>query len=63
MFFQNGIEEGVLKDLPLEILMELGTATAIALAKQHIRGAFHLTGDIIHTPADASWDTIKRYLI
>ena len=60
MFFQNGIAEGVLKDLPLAILMELGTATAVALAKQHIRGAYQLTDEIIAAAALAGWDTIKK---
>ena len=40
--------------------MELRIATAIALAKQHIRGAFQLTNEIIVATANASWDTIKR---
>lgn len=59
MLFQKGIEQGVLKDLPLEIVMELGMATAVALAKQHIRGALQLSDEIIDAAADASWDMIK----
>lgn len=59
MYFQKGITEGVLKDLPLEILMELGTATAVALAKQHIRGAYQLTDEVIAAAALAGWDMVK----
>lgn len=57
MFFRKGVEDNVLKDLPLEILMALGTA---ALAKQDIRGAFHLNDEIINAAAKASWDTIQK---
>ncbi len=60
MVFQKGIEEGVLKDLPLQVLMELGMTTAVALAKQHIRGALQLSDDVIDSAADACWDMISR---
>ena len=60
MLFQNGIDEGVLKDLPLEILMELGIASAVALAKQHIRGKIQLTDKTINDSAEACWDMVKK---
>jgi hypothetical protein len=40
--------------------MELGTVSAIALAKQHVRGVFQLSEKIIAAAAFASWDTIRK---
>ena len=59
MFFQDGIQEGMLKDLPLEILMEMVSATATALAKKHIDRNTTLTDEIIKATAQACWDMIK----
>jgi AcrR family transcriptional regulator len=59
-FFQNGIDEGVLKNLPIEILIEMGMATAVVLSKLHIRGAFQLNDDVIAVAAEASWDMLKK---
>jgi AcrR family transcriptional regulator len=60
LFFQNGIDEGILKKIPLEILMEMGMATAVVIAKLHIRGAFQLSDEFIAAAAEASWDMIKK---
>jgi AcrR family transcriptional regulator len=59
-YYQKGIQEGVLKDFPMEILMDMGMAPAVVLAKKHIRGAYELTDEIISTAADACWDMLKQ---
>jgi len=49
-----------LKNITLEILMDLGTARAVSLAKPHVRGAYQLNDETIAAAANASWDTIKK---
>ena len=58
-FFVQGIQEGVLKNIPLEISAELSFGVAISLAKQHIRGAITLDDETIDAAANASWDALK----
>jgi AcrR family transcriptional regulator len=58
-FFVQGIQEGVLKNIPLEISAELSFGVAISLAKQHIRGAIKLDDETIDAAANASWDALK----
>jgi AcrR family transcriptional regulator len=58
-FFVRGIQEGVLKNIPLEISAELSFGVAISLAKQHIRGAIKLDDEMIEAAANASWDALK----
>jgi AcrR family transcriptional regulator len=58
-FFVQGIQEGVLKNIPLEISSELSFGVAISLAKQHIRGAVELNDEMIDAAANASWDALK----
>lgn len=59
-FFVQGIQEGVLKNIRLEISSELSFGVAISLAKQHIRGAIKLNDEMIDAAASASWDALKR---
>jgi AcrR family transcriptional regulator len=58
-FFVQGIQEGVLKNIRLEISAELSFGVAISLAKQHIRGAIELDDEMIDAAASASWDALK----
>lgn len=58
-FFVQGIQEGALKNIPLEISAELSFGVAISLAKQHIRGAIKLDNEVIDAAANASWDALK----
>ena len=58
-FFVQGIQEGVLKNIPLEIGSELSFGVAILLAKQHIRGAITLDDEMIDAATNASWDALK----
>ena len=59
-FFQRGTQEGVLKDLPLEVIGELSFMVAVSLAKRHISGTIQLTEDLIEAAASASWDAVRR---
>jgi len=59
-FFVQGIQEGVLKNIPLEISTELSFGIAISLAKQHIRGVIKLDDELIDVAANASWDALKK---
>jgi AcrR family transcriptional regulator len=58
-FFVRGIQEGVLKNIQLEISTELSLGVAISLAKQHIRGEIKLDDEMIAAAANASWDALK----
>jgi AcrR family transcriptional regulator len=58
-FFVQGIQEGVLKNIPLEISVEFSFGVAISLAKQHIRGAIKLNDETIDVAANACWDALK----
>jgi AcrR family transcriptional regulator len=58
-FFVQGIQEGVFKNIPLEICSELSFGVAISLATQHIRGAIKLDDEMIDAAANASWDALK----
>ncbi|MFN2271946.1 MAG: TetR/AcrR family transcriptional regulator [Anaerolineae bacterium] len=59
-FFVQGIQEDVLKNIPLEISAELSFGVAMSLAKQHIRGAINLDDEAIDAAANASWDALKK---
>ena len=59
-FFVQGIQDGVLKNIPLEISTELSFGVAISLAKQHIRGVLKLNDEMIDIAASASWDALKK---
>ena len=58
-WFQQGVREGALKDLPFEVAAELSLMVAVSLAKQHIRGTIQLTDELIDAAANASWDAVK----
>ncbi|MBN2500845.1 MAG: TetR/AcrR family transcriptional regulator [Anaerolineales bacterium] len=59
-FFVQGMQEGVLKDMRLEIAVQLSFGVAISLAKQHNRGVLELDEEIIDSAVDASWDALKK---
>jgi AcrR family transcriptional regulator len=58
-FYQQGVQQGVLKNLPLEIIGELSFMVAVSLAKRHARGTIQLTDALIEAAASASWDAVK----
>ena len=58
-WFEQGVREGALKDLPFEVAIELSLMVAVSLAKRHIRGTIRLTDKLIDAAANASWDAVK----
>ena len=59
-FIENGVYEGVLKDLPLEIFTSLTLEVAIALARKHRAGLIVLDDATLEQTMDACWDAVKR---
>jgi AcrR family transcriptional regulator len=59
-FVENGVYEGVLKDLPLEIFASLTLEVAISLAKKHRDGVIALDDTTLERAMDACWDAVKR---
>lgn len=59
-FANEGIQEGVFKDLPLSVSMELTFGVAVSLAKQHIAGEVVLDDELLHATANACWDAIRK---
>ena len=60
MLFEQGIAEGVIKDLPIVILFALFFGTLISVARDHILGFIDLDDRLIQQTAEACWDAIKR---
>ena len=58
--FEQGIADGVIKDLPIPILFALYIGTLISVARDHILGFIVLDKQLIRRTAEASWDAIKR---
>ncbi|MBB5347441.1 TetR/AcrR family transcriptional regulator [Desulfoprunum benzoelyticum] len=58
--FEQGIAEGMIKDLPLPILFALFFGTLASVARDHTLGFIELNDDLIYRTAEASWDAIKR---
>ena len=59
-FFWEGIREGVLKDMPIEVSIGMSVGLALMLAKQHIQGKLQLTDELIDLAANASWDAVRK---
>lgn len=59
-FIVQGIQEGVFKDLPFEVLTDLTIGVAVALAKRHIAGTIVLDDELLQAVANACWDAVKR---
>ncbi len=60
ILFEQGIAEGVIKDLPIVILFALFFGTLISVARDHILGFIDLDGQLIQRTSEACWDAIKR---
>jgi AcrR family transcriptional regulator len=58
--FEQGIAQGVIKDLPLAILFALFFGTLVSVARDHTLGFVELNDDLIRKTAEASWDAIRR---
>jgi len=58
-FYTDGVADGVLKNLPVPVLLSLSTGVAASLLKQHLSGAVVLDEGLSATAADACWDAIS----
>ena len=57
--FEQGIADGVIKDLPLAILFALFFGTLASVVRDHTLGFVELNDDLIRRTAEASWDAIR----
>jgi AcrR family transcriptional regulator len=58
-FYTNGVADGVLKDLPVPVLLSLSTGVAASLLKQHLAGVLVLDDDLSAVAAGGCWDAIS----
>lgn len=58
--FEQGIAEGVIKDLPIVILFALYIGSLISVSRDHILGFIELDRHLAQQTADACWDALKR---
>jgi AcrR family transcriptional regulator len=58
--FEDGIAQGVMKDLPLAILFDLSFGPLLALSRDHILGFITLDDLLITRTIEACWDGIKK---
>jgi len=59
-FFEHAIEEGIVKDLPMEMLLSLSWEVTVCLAKKHLTGKLALDERLTEAAMEACWDAIKR---
>jgi TetR/AcrR family transcriptional regulator, repressor of fatR-cypB operon len=58
--FEQGIVEGVIKDLPIPVLFAFFFGILISVARDHIHGFIDLDERLLKRTADACWDAIKQ---
>ena len=58
--FQEGINQQILKELPLVILFALFFGPVLSVARDHILGFIELNETLIHQTVEACWDAVKR---
>ena len=58
--FLDGIDQGVVKDLPVVVLCALWFGPMMAMLRDHISDIFVLEDLLIHQIAEACWDGIRR---
>ncbi|MFB3886157.1 MAG: TetR/AcrR family transcriptional regulator [Thermodesulfobacteriota bacterium] len=59
-FFEEGITQRVIKDLPLTMLLALSFGPLVALARDHTLGFIILDDPLISKVVEACWDGIRR---
>jgi AcrR family transcriptional regulator len=59
-FVEDGVYEGVLKELPLALFIALTLEVAISLARKCRAGVITLDAANLEQAVDACWDAIKR---
>ena len=59
-FFRYAFQEGVFKEMPLEMLGTFTLGVAVSLAKLHASGELTLDEELKELAASACWDALKR---
>ncbi len=59
-FFEQGKQQQVIKDLPMEVLMSLSFGPIIFVTRDHLNGFVHLNDALVSAIVEASWDAVKR---
>lgn len=57
---QQGIDQKLVKDLPLDILFALCFGPVIMLARAQLSGLFNATEEMLETSLSACWDAIRQ---
>jgi AcrR family transcriptional regulator len=58
--FKHGVDEQVIKNLPLPILFDLAFGPILGVARNHILNFITLDQALIEQVIDACWDSLKR---
>lgn len=58
--FERGVEQGILKALPMPALFALAFGPLPSLLRDHIFGFIHLDEEMIEEVTQACWDAIKK---
>lgn len=58
--FKLGLQQQILKELPLEVLFDLAFGPIVSVARNHILGFIILDDQLIEQIASACWDSLKR---
>ena len=56
----EGRKQQIIKDLPIEMLISLGSSPVFSLVKEHSQGRIQLDAPLIEAAITACWDAIKR---
>lgn len=58
--FEQGIAAGIIKDLPIVLLLAFFIGSLISVTRDHIFGFIELDEPMMRQMADACWDAIKQ---
>ncbi len=58
--FDQGVEQQVIKGLPLVVLYDLAFGAIMAVARNHILGFIQLDDYLVNQIVEACWDSLKR---
>ncbi|MCX7816388.1 MAG: TetR/AcrR family transcriptional regulator [Syntrophales bacterium] len=58
--FDEGVSEGILKDLPVAVFVALSFGPLIVLARDYICGLLELDDELVMKSIEACWDGIRK---
>ena len=59
LFLEEGRQQGLLKNLPVELITALTYGAVVATAKLHLSGDLSITPMYLQAAVQASWDSVK----